>query len=93
MVEPGFNSGWEKVQGIWKLNQTKSKNGIYDETSDNVKLVDFDDEGKYSSPEFVWDKPVGPTALLFLASDKLGEEYENDIFVGSVKMGLFIILI
>ena len=88
LVEPGFNSGWEKVQGIWKLNQTKSKNGIYDESSDNVKLVDFDDEGKYSSPEFVWDKPVGPTALLFLASDKLGEEYENDIFVGSVKNGV-----
>ncbi|MFZ0628786.1 MAG: PQQ-dependent sugar dehydrogenase [Nitrososphaeraceae archaeon] len=88
LVEPGFNSGWEKVQGVWKLNQTKSKNGIYDETSDNVKLVDFDDEGKYSSPEFVWDKPVGPTALLFLASDKLGEEYENDIFVGSVKNGV-----
>ena len=88
LVEPGFNSGWEKVQGIWKLNQTKSKNGIYDETSDNVKLVDFDDNGKYSSPEFVWDKPVGPTALLFLESDKLGEEYENDIFVGSVKNGV-----
>ena len=88
LVEPGFNSGWEKVQGIWKLNQTKSKNGMYDETSDNVKLVDFDDKGKYSSPEFVWDKPVGPTALLFLASDKLGEEYENDIFVGSVKNGV-----
>lgn len=88
LVKPGFNSGWEKVQGIWKLNQTKSKNGIYDETSDNVKLVDFDDEGKYSSPEFVWDKPVGPTALLFLASDKLGDEYENDIFVGSVKNGV-----
>ena len=34
LVEPGFNSGWEKVQGIWKLNQTKSKNGMYDETSD-----------------------------------------------------------
>jgi aldose sugar dehydrogenase len=88
LVKPGFNSGWEKVQGIWKLNQTKSKNGIYDESSDNVKLVDFDDEGKYSSPEFVWDKPVGPTALLFFASDKLGEEYENDIFVGSVKNGV-----
>ena len=47
---------------------------MYDENSDNVKLVDFDDKGKYSSPEFVWDKPVGPTALLFFASDKLGEE-------------------
>jgi glucose/arabinose dehydrogenase len=23
LVKPGFNSGWEKVQGIWKLNQTR----------------------------------------------------------------------
>jgi len=88
LVEPGFNSGWEKVQGIWKLNQTKSKNGIYDESSDDIKLEDFNGKGKYSSPEFVWDKPVAPTALLFLASDKLGSEYENDIFVGSVKNGV-----
>ena len=88
LVEPGFNSGWEKVQGIWKLNQTKSKNGVYDESSDDIKLVNFNGKGKYSSPEFVWDKPVGPTALLFLASDKLGSEYENDIFVGSVKNGV-----
>lgn len=41
LVEPGFNSGWEKVQGIWKLNQTKSKNGLYDESSNEIKLVDF----------------------------------------------------
>ncbi len=88
LVKPGFNSGWEKVQGIWKLNQTKSKNGIYDESSDDVKLEKFNGKGKYSSPEFVWDKPVGPTALLFLSSDKLGSEYENDIFVGSVKNGV-----
>lgn len=88
LVEPGFNSGWEKVQGIWKLNQTKYKNGIYDESNEEIKLVDFNDKGKYSNPEFVWDKPVGPTSLKFLASNKLGAEYENDIFVGSVKKGM-----
>jgi glucose/arabinose dehydrogenase len=87
LVEPGFNSGWEKVQGIWKLNQTKARNGIYYESNEEVKLVEFNGTGKYSNPEFVWDKPVGPTSLKFLASDKLGAEYENDIFIGSVKKG------
>ena len=53
--------------------------------SDEINLVNFNGKGKFSSPEFVWDQPVGPTALLFLASDKLGAEYENDIFVGSKK--------
>lgn len=88
LVKPGFNSGWEKVQGIWKLNQTKNKNGPYDLSDENIKLVDFDGKGKYSNPEFAWEKPVGPTALLFLTSDKLGEVYKNDIFVGSVEGGI-----
>lgn len=48
-------------------------------------LVDFGGKGKYSSPEFVWD--VAPTALKFLNSDKLGKNYENDIFVGDINNG------
>ena len=89
LVEPGFNSGWEKVQGIWKLNQIRDRAGIYNDTTNEVTgLVDFNGKGKYSAPEFVWDKPVGLTALTFLDSDKLGQDYENDIFVGSVKNGV-----
>lgn len=88
LVDPGFNSGWEKVQGIWDLNQTRARAGIHNDTNNaELGLVDFNGKGKYSDPEFVWEKPVGPTALIFLNSDKLGKEYENDIFVGSVKKG------
>ena len=87
LVKPGFNSGWEKVQGIWKLNQTREKDGIFDNSTKGVEFVDFSSKGKYSNPEFVWDKPVAPTALAFLDSDKLGQQYTNDIFVGSAKKG------
>ncbi|RPH71859.1 quinoprotein glucose dehydrogenase [bacterium] len=87
LVEPGFNSGWEKVQGIWKLNQTREKDGLFEELSESIEFVDFDGNGHYSDPEFVWDKPVAPTALVFLNSDKLGKEYEDDMFVGSAKKG------
>ena len=87
LVEPGFNSGWEKVQGIWKLNQTREKDGVFKESNHQVKFVDFDGNGQYSAPEFVWDKTVAPTALIFLDSDKLGRDYQNDMFVGSVKNG------
>ena len=87
LVKPGFNSGWEKVQGIWKLNQTREKDGIFDNSTKGVEFVDFSSKGKYSNPEFVWDKPVAPTALAFLDSDKLGQQYKNDIFVGSAKKG------
>lgn len=87
LVEPGFNSGWEKVQGIWKLNETREKDGLFEKLNDSIEFVDFDGNGHYSAPEFVWDKPVAPTALVFLNSDKLGEDYENDLFVGSAKKG------
>jgi glucose/arabinose dehydrogenase len=87
LVKPGFNSGWEKVQGIWKLNQTREKDGIFDNSTKGVEFVDFSSKGKYSNPEFVWDKPVAPTALAFLDSDKLGQQYTNDMFVGSAKKG------
>jgi glucose/arabinose dehydrogenase len=87
LVKPGFNSGWEKVQGIWKLNQTREKDGIFNKSDNDVEFVNFDGKGKYSRPEFVWDKTVAPTALVFLTSDKLGKNYRNDIFVGSVKNG------
>ena len=87
LVKPGFNSGWEKVQGIWKLNKTREKDGIFNESGGKVDLVNFDGKGKYSRPEFVWDNTVAPTALVFLASDKLGKDYRNDILVGSVKNG------
>jgi len=88
LVEPGFNSGWEKVQGVWKLNQIRDKDGIFNESAKEVKFVGFNGQGKYSSPEFVWDKTVAPTALIFLDSDKLGKNYQNDLFVGSAKKGI-----
>lgn len=87
LVKPGFNSGWEKVQGIWKLNQTREKDGIFNNSTKGLEFVDFGSKGKYSNPEFVWDTPVAPTALVFLDSDKLGQQYVNDMFVGSAKKG------
>ncbi len=83
LVEPGFNSGWNKVQGFWKPEGLKK--GEFVSQPDN--LVDFNGKGIYSGPEFIWNSPVGPTALKFLNSDKYGKEYENDMFVGDVHNG------
>jgi glucose/arabinose dehydrogenase len=93
LVEPGFNSGWASIQGFWTLDDghkkveevipTSSINA--EEEENNYGLVDFDGKGKYSSPEFVWD--VAPTAISFLNSDRLGQQYVNDMFVGDAKYG------
>jgi glucose/arabinose dehydrogenase/plastocyanin len=78
LVEPGFNSGWELIQGFAKNSQLNHT------TSELVKLSK---SAKYSDPKFEWVDPVGPTALVFLNSDKLGAQYKNDMFVGDVNNG------
>ena len=75
LVEPGFNSGWLKVQGKSPKEFNLSQ------------LVSFDGKGRYSDPEFSWEKTIGPTKIKFLNSEKLGKEYENDILVSDIKNG------
>ena len=92
LVHPGFNSGWERIQGVWEPIQNRSSDigGLVqgDELSSPKEgLEDFGGRGKYSSPEFVWKFPMGVTALKFLASDKLGTKYQNDLFVASFTLG------
>jgi glucose/arabinose dehydrogenase len=91
LVEPGFNSGWAKIQGIW-LVQTQE--GVKTEPTKGKlapempqDLVNFDDKGKYSTPEFTWDHSVAPTALLFVNYSKMGNQYENEMLVGDAKYG------
>jgi glucose/arabinose dehydrogenase len=91
LVEPGFNSGWAKVLGTWtvqeRINEEGSREINKGETSSSLPngLVNFNGRGQYSSPELTWDETVAPTAVAFLHSDKLGMQYEDDMFVGTVK--------
>jgi glucose/arabinose dehydrogenase len=85
-VEPGFNSGWEYVQGLWDMwNETRRPKKV---PLSHTELENFNGTGVYSDPEFVWQYPtVAPTALKFLNSSRLGSEYKNDLFVGSWNVG------
>ena len=92
MVEPGFNSGSDRVYGIWEADEfgdrIKNKEGESVEIGNNpANLVDFDGKGHYNPPEFIWVKTIAPTGIAFLNSDKLGSNYKNDIFVGSADGG------
>jgi glucose/arabinose dehydrogenase len=92
MVEPGFNSGSDRVYGIWEADEfgdmLKNKKGEAVSVGNNPpNLVNFNGKGHYNSPEFIWIKTIAPTALLFLDSDKLGSNYKNDMFVGSADGG------
>jgi glucose/arabinose dehydrogenase len=83
LVNRGFNSGWSTVQGMWKRDLGPSE-GV---TGNPNGLEDFGGKAKFSLPEFVWTQPVGVTAIKFLDSNKLGKQYENDMFVGDFHNG------
>ena len=105
LVEPGFNSGWLKIQGIWPIYnhslllpqglippyrgyfESNDSNFIIEKKVDLKDLVDFQGQGKYSDPEFIWNMTVGVTAVKFFDSDKLGEKYKDDMFVADSNIG------
>jgi aldose sugar dehydrogenase len=79
------------AQGIWELNRMLQARGIAlpDDESFISQLVDFDGRGKYSSPEFTWGKmPIATSGTAFFHSDRLGKQYENDLFVGEFVNGI-----
>jgi glucose/arabinose dehydrogenase len=83
LVKPGFNSGWNKIQGFWmpdgeEMGELKLNPG---------SLMDFNGNGEYSAPEFVWNYTVGATAVRFFDSDRYGEQFKNDMFVGDFNNG------
>ena len=75
LVLPGFNSGWEQLMGP----DSRDPQGL-------GNLVFFPGS-HYADPKFSWFNTVGPTALVFLNSARLGVEYGNDLFVGDIKNG------
>ena len=76
IVEPGFNSGWHKIMGpIIRTNMTIEND-----------LIIFDG-AKYGDPVFSWYVPVGVTDIEFLNSTKLGEKYDDNVFVGDINNG------
>lgn len=76
IVEPGFNSGWHKTMGpIGRTNMTVEKD-----------LIIFDG-AKYQDPIFSWYAPVGVTDIEFFNSAKLGDKYDDNLFVGDINYG------
>ncbi|HYY66715.1 MAG TPA: PQQ-dependent sugar dehydrogenase [Nitrososphaeraceae archaeon] len=95
LVKPGFNSGWMVLQGLWKPIKVLG-HPLRDFVSggilignETVSLVNFNGRGEYAAPKFIWYTPAIPTAIKFLNSDKLGKQYENDMFVGDMYGNIY----
>jgi glucose/arabinose dehydrogenase len=77
VVRPGFNSGWAIVMGPIERSNPTSEND----------LVNFLGSSSYADPVFSWGRAVGVTDIEFYNSDKLGNDYTNNIFVGDANNG------
>jgi glucose/arabinose dehydrogenase len=87
LVHPGFNSGWSQVAGIWKAGTSPGAAIGADNRNPPNSLVTFDGKGTYRAPELATLQTIGPTAIKFLSSNKLGDKYENTLFMGDVDNG------
>ena len=101
LVEPGFNSGYSKIEGFVKdaITEVSEDDSEKDSSSETAAtestatinpatdLVNFGTNSQYSDPEFVWTATLGVTALKFLNSDKLGNQYQNTMFIGDTNLG------
>jgi glucose/arabinose dehydrogenase len=92
LVKPGFNSGWAKIDGIASMCKPGTCSYLRGNVSSSSSsyldsLEDFGGKGKYTDPQFVWAGNPTPTAAKFLNSEKLGKQYENDLFVGDFNYG------
>ena len=97
IVEPAFNSGWRKIQGLaYSQSEISGLVKFPGLSGRQFSIIGLIEEllyriqglgGKYSNPELVWQDPIVPTAIEFLDSKLLGGKYQNDIFVGSYNYG------
>ena len=83
LVQPGFNSGWVKVQGIWEPNFEQMGKIVHNPNG----LNDFNGNGTYNEPKFTWIPTVAPTAMTFLSSDRYGSELRYGLIVGDANTG------
>jgi len=87
LVQPGFNSGYNKIDGVWTYGNGSDDKKEYVQTLNPSNLVDFNGSGKYRTPELTWEQPIGIVALGFLNSSYLGKEYLNTMFISDINNG------
>lgn len=75
IVKPGFNSGWQSVMGPISL-EGKGEDDLH-----------IFPGSHYSDPVLSWNDPPALTAIEFLNSSELGDNYANNIFVGDFNAG------
>ena len=75
LVYQGFNSGWKQLMGpIYNSGVTENDLAILPGSY-------------YGDPIFSWEPSLGVTDIEFFNSKNLGDNYENNVFVGDINNG------
>lgn len=70
-LPPAFNSGWVQIMGPVARDP------------EGTSTLWVAPGSQYVDPQFSWFDTIAPAGIHFLASDSLGSQYRNDLFVGS----------
>lgn len=87
LVEPGFNSGYSKIDGLWLRGYPIDQTEKHIAPIHPHDLVYFRGKETYHIPQFTWFRSVGPTGIAFFNSNKMGYQFKNDMFVGDILNG------
>ncbi|MGA6990900.1 MAG: hypothetical protein WBX81_10820 [Nitrososphaeraceae archaeon] len=87
LVESGFNSGWNKLQGFWRADSYFGGKYVPSDSVPENDLVHLSENSTYSHPEFAWNQTVGVTAIRFIDSEQLGKNYQYDLFAADINNG------
>ncbi len=87
LIESSFNSGWNKLQGFWRADTYFGGKYVPVDTIPGNDLVHLSEDSTYSDPEFASNQTVGITAIRFIDSDQLGENYQYDLFAADINNG------
>ena len=87
LVESGFNSGWNKLQGFWRAASYFGGKYVPSDSVPENDLVNLSENSTYSHPEFAWNQTVGVTAIRFIDSEQLGKNYQYDLFAADINNG------
>lgn len=76
VVRPGLNSGWHLLTGPMSRAPGITEGSLM-----------YLQGAHYRDPVFSWKQSVGVTDIEFMTSDRLGDRYTNNIFVGDYNAG------
>lgn len=84
LVKKGFNSGWSQIQGTTKDRCCPGR-----ALSQDPGRLYLAEGSAYADPKFTIVNAPSLTAITFLGSRRLGENYANDLFAGDMQGNIY----